>query len=60
MAQFAVSDPENIQITSDSIEEETAVAGVVFRNLVGTHSQLGYTVVLMSLCRASTSNHQAH
>lgn len=49
MAQFAMSDPENIQITSDSIEEETAVAGVVFRNLVGTHSQLGYTVVLMSL-----------
>lgn len=44
MAQFAVSDPENIQTMSESIEEETAVAGVVFRNLVGTHSQIVYVV----------------
>lgn len=45
MAQFAVSDPENIQITSDSIEEETAVTGVVFRNLVGMQSYMEIYIV---------------
>ena len=33
--QFGVSDPENIQTSSESVVTQTAVVGVVQRNQVG-------------------------